>query len=102
VTISESTLEVITGFHAVVTRALAAAMQAVTQKNEEVALRVIAMKPEVNRLADSAALHETRRLIVREPNRLPSYTVEVDMLQNLKRIFYFAKRMARVVVPADT
>jgi phosphate:Na+ symporter len=34
-----------------------------------------------------------------EPNRLPAYTVEIDVLQNLKRIYYFAKRMARAAVP---
>ena len=44
--------------------------------------------------------HVGRRLIAEEPNRLPAYTVEMDILQNLKRIYYFAKRMARAAVPA--
>ena len=91
VTISESTQEVITRFHGTVSQALTSAMQAVTQKNETAASVVIEMKAEVNRLADSAALHEARRLVAREPNRLPAYTVEVDILQNLKRIYYFAQ-----------
>jgi phosphate:Na+ symporter len=56
---------------------------------------------EINRLADSAALHQARRLMAEEPNRLPAYTVEMDILQNLKRIYYFAKRMARLVVPSE-
>ena len=56
---------------------------------------------EINRLADSAALHQARRLVAQEPNRLPAYTVEIDILQNLKRIYYFAKRIARMVVPSE-
>jgi phosphate:Na+ symporter len=40
-------------------------------------------------------------LVAEEPNRLPAYTVEMDILQNLKRIYYFAKRMARLVVPSE-
>ena len=39
------------------------------------------------------------RLVAEEPNRLPAYTTEMDVLQNLKRIYYFAKRMAKTVTP---
>ncbi len=101
VSISAPTQQVIQEFHRAVKRALAAAMQAATQKSEEAARVVIDMKQEINRLADSAALHQARRLVAEEPNRLPAYTVEMDILQNLKRIYYFAKRMARLVVPSE-
>jgi phosphate:Na+ symporter len=101
VTISEPTQEVIREFHGMVTKALASAMQAATQKGEAAANVVIAMKGEINRLAESAAIHQARRLVAEEPNRLPAYTVEMDILQNLKRIYYFAKRMARLVVPSE-
>ena len=69
--------------------------------NLEAAEHVVAMKREINRLADSAALHEARRLVAEEPNRLPAYTVEMDILENLKRIFYFCKRIARGVVTSE-
>jgi len=101
VSISEPTQEVIREFHGMVTKALAAAMQAATQKSEEAAMVVIEMKGEINRLADSASLHQARRLVAEEPNRLPAYTVEMDILQNLKRIYYFAKRMARLVIASE-
>ena len=58
-------------------------------------------REDVDRLAESAALHQARRLVAEEPNRLPAYTVEMDILQNLKRIYYFAKRMARLVVSSE-
>jgi phosphate:Na+ symporter len=37
--------------------------------------------------------------VAEEPNRLAAYTIEVDMLEHLKRVYYFSKRMSRGVVP---
>ena len=102
VSVSPQTQAVITEFHQNVSKALEMALMAVSQKNEEAARYVTGMKTEVNRLADSAALHEAQRLVAQEPNRLPAYTLEMDLLENLKRIYYFAKRMARASVPAGT
>ncbi len=51
-------------------------------------------------LADSAALHEARRLVAHEPGRLAAYTFEVDVLESLKRVYYFTKRMARAALPS--
>ncbi len=99
ITISATTTTVIREFHAAIGRALEWALHAVTQKNEEAARMVIDMKEEINRLADSAALHEAKRLVAKEPKRLPTYALEVDMLEDLKRVYYFCKRMAKVAVP---
>jgi phosphate:Na+ symporter len=101
VRVSEPTHKVIEDFHAAVARALDASIQATTQKNEEAARVVVDMKAEINRLAERAAVHEASRLVAPEPNRLPAYKVEVDILENLKRIYYFCKRMARMLVPSD-
>jgi phosphate:Na+ symporter len=98
-TVSPATQQVITEFHEVVSEAVELALVAVSQKNLEAAQRVSQMKAEVNRLADSAALHEAHRLVAEEPNRLPAYTMEMDVLENLKRVYYFAKRMARTTLP---
>jgi len=100
VTISAATVNVISGFHTAVSKAVEAAVQAVTQKSPDAARAVVAMKREINRLADSAAVHQAERLVSEEPNRLAAYKIEMDVLQNLKRIYYFAKRMARAAVPS--
>ncbi len=100
-TMSAATREVLGGFHAAVSRALEQALMAVSQKNEQAAARVVEMKDEINGLAHSAALHGAQRLVAEEPNRLAAYTVEVDILESLKRIYYFAKRMARTTVQAE-
>ncbi len=98
VSISEPTKEIITGFHKVVIRSVESAVQAVSQNNTEVALNVIGMKDEIAELADSAALHQARRLVADEPNRIPAYTIEMDIIEKMKRVYYFAKRMAKTVV----
>ncbi|MDH3629433.1 MAG: Na/Pi cotransporter family protein, partial [Acidobacteriota bacterium] len=78
----------------------ATAVEAVTTKSEDASQAVVQMKQKINRLADEAAAHQARRLVALEPHRLPNYRIETDVLQNLKRIFYFAKRMARAAIPA--
>jgi phosphate:Na+ symporter len=100
VTVSTETRQVIADFHGAVGRSLELALLAVTQKNERAAATVVEMKSEINRLSDSAAMHEAKRLVAREPGRLPAYALEVDILENLKRIYYFCKRMARAALPS--
>ena len=101
VSISEPTRKVLNDFHKVVNKAFRLAVQAVSQSNEEVAKMVIAMKDEVSALADSAAAHQAQRLVAEEPNRIPAYTIEIDIIEKQKRIYYFAKRMAKTVMPVD-
>ena len=101
VLISAETEAVITEYHEVVGRALDAALQAVAQRSVEAGQSVIAMKKQINELGESAAIHQARRLVATEPNRLPAYKIEIDILANLKRIYYFTKRLARVVVTAE-
>ncbi len=97
VSISQPTREVLMGFHRAVNRAVEAAVQAVAQNNELAARTVTSMKQEISQIADSAAAHQAQRLVAEEPNRIPAYTVEIDIIEKLKRIYYFAKRMAKTV-----
>ncbi len=97
VSISAPTREVLTDFHEVVSRAVAAAVQAVAQKNALAARAVTSMKQEISEIADSAAAHQAQRLVAEEPNRIPAYTIEIDIIEKFKRIYYFAKRMAKSV-----
>jgi phosphate:Na+ symporter len=97
VSISQPTREVLTNFHVAVNRAVESAVQAVAQKNELAARSVTSMKQEISHIADSAAAHQAQRLVAEEPNRIPAYTIEIDIIEKLKRIYYFAKRMAKTV-----
>jgi len=100
VTVSQVTQGVLTDFHKIILRGFELALQAVSQRSREAAEAVVEMKGEVNQMAESASLHEIRRLVADEPHRLETYTLEVDVLKNLKRVYYFSKRMARGVLVA--
>jgi phosphate:Na+ symporter len=93
--ISGATRKVITDFHGLVSGALDEAIKAVTNNDPEAVEGVVNLKGKVNEMAHSAALHEAQRLVAEEPDRLPAYTVETGIFESLKRIYYFAKRLAR-------
>jgi phosphate:Na+ symporter len=101
VKVSEVTQNVLSEFHQAVLRGYDLAIQAVSQRSREAAEAVVAMKGDITKLAESASLHEARRLVADEPQRLETYTLEVDVLKNLNRIYYFSKRMARGVLVAS-
>ena len=97
-TISPSTRKVLTNFHEEVNKAVDGAIQAVSQNNVVVAQLVIDMKDNIAHLAKAATEHQAKRLVVNEPNRIAAYTTEIDIIEKQKRIYYFAKRMAKTVV----
>ena len=97
--VSDETKQMIAEFHRTVQRAFDGAMIAVTQRNQQEAHRVGAMKEEINSLERAAARHEAERLVAPEPHRVEAYRFEVDVINNLKRIYYFAKRTARAAIP---
>jgi len=102
ISISKPTRQVLSDFHRVVTSAVETAVQAVSQSNQEAAKSVIAMKQEIAGLVDSAAAHQAERLVAEEPNRIPAYTIEIDIIEKLKRIYLFSRGMAKSVMPADS
>ena len=97
VAISQPTQVVLSEFHQVVMDAVAAAIKAVSEDDSEAAVAVTGMKKEIARIANSAAAHEAQRLVANEPQRIETYTVEMDITEKLQRIYYFARRMARTV-----
>jgi phosphate:Na+ symporter len=101
VSISEETREVLRKLHHVVSTTAELAIDAVMENDERAAQEVIAMKADINRLMDSAAMHESKRLVAEEPNRLAAYTLEIDIIEKLKRIYYFSKHMAKAVMPEE-
>ncbi len=97
VSISQPTQKVLNGFHRVVVGAVNTAVGAVAGNDAAAALSVTHMKDEITRIANSTAVHQARRLVADEPNRIEAYTIEVDIAEKLQRIYYFAKRMAKTV-----
>ncbi|MBF0470839.1 MAG: Na/Pi cotransporter family protein [Gammaproteobacteria bacterium] len=101
VAISAETRKMMFNFHKVVRHALGGAIQAIAQNNPTVAATVIELKDEVSRLSTEAVQYQAARLIANEPNRIAAYTLEVDIEEKLKRIYYFSKRIAKTVADRD-
>jgi len=102
VSVSPPTQEVLNAFHRVVVDSVDTAIRAVAEKDPEAAASVIEMKDEISRIANSTAIHQARRLVADEPNRIEAYTIEIDIAEKLQRIYYFAKRMAKTVPMEET
>ncbi|MGI9272236.1 MAG: Na/Pi cotransporter family protein [Woeseiaceae bacterium] len=98
VIVSEKTQGVLTGFHANVLRAVEAAVEAVAENDKVAAKSVTGMKREITGIASSAAVHESKRLVANEPKRIEAYTLEIGITENLHRVYFYARRMARKVM----
>lgn len=84
--------------HATTTLALDLAVAALVEANEADAKEVSAMKEEVNAKAEAIAEHLADRVAAPDGNRIELYRFETDVVNNLRRIYYFTKRTARVAI----
>ncbi len=100
-TISSQTEEVLTAIHHEVCWAVEHAVRALTDQDAEVALDVIEAKAEVTRLVALAEDHLSKRLAATAPHRLAAYRLESEIMEHLKRMYYFAKRVARLAAEIE-
>lgn len=101
VVVSEETRQTLTPLIRHVQRAVTLAITAIVTQDGHPAREVEAMRDEVQRLTDEATHHQARRLIVDAPKRVATYTVELDIIENLHRLYDFARRIARLVPLKD-
>jgi len=73
------------------------ALEAVANEDRDQAQQVIGRKPEIQALANKASTHLSQRLLTDEPNRVDVFRVESDIISQINRLYYFAKRIAKVV-----
>jgi phosphate:Na+ symporter len=93
---SESTQEVLSTLHEKVCWAIEQSMQALSDDDKKLSQKVNKAKPEINRLAVKAEIHLGQRLVASEPNRMEAFRMETEIIEYLKRIYYFAKRSNRL------
>ena len=99
--ISDATHDVMAALHEQVCRAIAQAMEATVTSDPHLAAETIALKPDINYLADRANAHLAQRLVASDPNRLVAFRLESEAIEYLKRLYYFAKRIARTIAYSD-
>jgi len=97
VVVSAQTAEVLAEFHGAVLEAMADALKAVARQDVELAKDVRQRRKDVARLARDVATHGLDRLTADEPNRLRTYTREMEVVEILDSVFSTVRRIARTV-----
>jgi len=100
VTVSEETEGRLRALHQVVMDATKKAILAVVDDDRSAAVEVIELKSDISQLVQEVERHQALRLVADEPGRVEAYTLEMDMIDKLRRIYYHAKRMAKTVARA--
>ena len=100
--ISDETEEVLRSMNTAVVRASERAIRAIVSNDKQCAQEVADAKQELNGLASQAEVHLSRRLSADAPNRLAVFRLESEMMEYLKRMYYFAKRIAKLVGDEDS
>lgn len=93
---SEGTRERFQALHGMVSEALEHAVRAVVDSDPDLAAQVIRMKPEVDALAVAAERRLLERLSSDDPHRVEIYRLESEIVDLLKRVYYYAKRAAKL------
>ena len=95
--ISDATMQVLNHFHQEVSLQVSQSIDALITNDHTTAKKVIGAKPAINQLSKEAEKHLSRRFSADEPQRMVAFRLESEMIEYLKRMYYFAKRIAKIV-----
>lgn len=98
ITVSPETLERIQEFHQQVVEGLELTIEVIQNQDGKKLKQVKAMKQSMARMAEEAAQHEVLRLTADAPNRISTYTREVEVIDYLNHIFKQSRRVAKTAV----
>ena len=97
VSVSPMTGDIIRDYHRKIGDALRQSTEAFRDSDAKLARKVRRMKPEMAEFARSSVRHALDRLVADEPNRLQAYTREMELIENLTRIFRHTRHLAGLV-----
>jgi len=96
--ISPDTMSMLNDFHRTISKAVSLAIEAVSKQDLVAASKVVELKPEISNIVHSTSSYLNERLVAHEPSRVITFTAEVQLIENMKRIYYFAKRMSKTIL----
>ena len=99
--ISAETQAVLAELHQEVYLNVEMAIKALTDFDTTMAKKVVEAKPVIGSLADKADSHLSQRVTASDANRIILFRIETDMIEYLKRVYYFAKRIAKLVLDME-
>lgn len=96
--ISSSTLVLLKPIEEQVLGPFAKMLHSLETGDRQSALEVIESKETINQLAAAASDHLALRLVASEPNRLATFRLETDVIEDLKRLNTLIRRIARLLL----
>jgi phosphate:Na+ symporter len=102
VEVSPSTTQQLKTIHEKVFWAFDRTLRALSAGDKVAAQDAVQSKSAINELAERATSHLAARLVVAEPNRIAAFSVETDVIENLKRINTLTRRIARLILDEDS
>ena len=99
--VSKETQKVLTDLQKEVTWTVELALQALDANNMTMAKKVVKAKSLINHRVEDAEIHLAARLAADEADRVVLYRYESEIIEYLKRVYYFAKRIAKAVVELE-
>ncbi len=101
VVISPGTLRAVEELALRVVEEAARTQAAIRDQDRELAARIVAAKPGITDRADSLEMRLAERLIEDDPNRVATFQIESELIEGLKRVYYFTKRIAKIIAARD-
>ncbi|MGB5251947.1 MAG: Na/Pi cotransporter family protein [Sedimenticolaceae bacterium] len=84
-----------------VKQAIGQVVAAIRGEDQQAAASVLALKDEVRRLADEALARQSERIGIAETGNIELIRLEFEVLDNLRRLYTLAKRIAKEFVPRE-
>lgn len=94
--ISRETQAMLEQFHREVAHQVEHAVRALVTSDHALAGEVIRAKSAINKLSSEAEARLYRRLGADGPDRMMTFHLESELIEYLKRMYYFAKRIAKI------
>lgn len=101
VQVSSDTEEIVATLVNKVVWSIEAGIKAVDLSDRSLAQEIVDTKQAVNGIADRISNRLVQRLVAEDPHRTSTYRVESQLVEHFKRIYYFAKRVAKLVTEAN-
>jgi phosphate:Na+ symporter len=96
---SPQTAELLDRLRSEVVAAVLQASQAFCNNDVGLAQDVVEEKQGINEIAAQLEDRLASRLVAEAPHRLDAFRLESELVEYLKRVYYFAKRIAKVILP---
>ncbi len=99
VQVSKETAKQLTQLQEQVSLGIDQSVNSLLEKDDSQAKAVYARLPELKQQTDEVETRIALRLTADEPNRVATYRLETEIIENLKNMYFVAMRIANMVVP---